>query len=99
MMPPTQPKRQTKQEKQLSWLSIGWRCVVQEMGDLQDRVDAIRQYVATAAGGISIGASLMILVPAELMRIAGLQHANHMVAVKTAILAAAISLAARGVRI
>jgi hypothetical protein len=68
-------------------------------GDLQNRIDGIRQYVATAAGGISIGAALMIAVPVELMRVAGLEDANRMVAVKTAILGAAISLAASWMRI
>ena len=67
--------------------------------DVQSRVDAFRQFVATASGGISIGAALMIVVPVEVMRVAGLENANQMVAVKTAILAAAISLVARGMRV
>ena len=61
----------------------------------QSRVETLRQYVATASAGISIGAALMIVVPVEVMRVAGLENANQIVAVKTAIVAAAISLAAR----
>jgi hypothetical protein len=44
-------------------------------------------------------AALMIVAPAEVTGPFGLEHTDHMVAVKTAILAAAVSLAARGTRI
>ena len=65
----------------------------------QTRIDTIRQYVATAAAGISIGAALMIVAPAEVMRLVGLENTDHMVAVTTAIVAAAVSIAARRTRI
>jgi hypothetical protein len=67
--------------------------------DLQTRIDAIRQYVATAAGGISIGAALMTIAPVAVTRLVGLEHPDQMLAAKTAILAAAISLVVRGMRI
>ena len=41
----------------------------------------------------------MIVAPAEAMRLVGLENTDHMVAVKTAILAAAVSIAARRTRI
>ena len=67
--------------------------------DRQTRLDTIREYVARAAAGISIGAALMIVAPAELMRLVGLENTDHIVAVKIAILAAAVSIAARRTRI
>ena len=46
--------------------------------DRQTRIDTIRQYVATAAAGISIGAALMIVAPAEVMRLVGFrEHRSH----------------------
>jgi hypothetical protein len=68
-------------------------------GDLQNRIDEIRQYVATAAGGVSIGAALMIVAPVELMGAVGLENGDQTVAVRTAIVAGAIALAARATRI
>jgi hypothetical protein len=75
------------------------RCTRMNEHDRQTRIDTIRQYVATAAAGISIGAALMIVAPTEVMRLVGLENTDHMVAVKTAIFAAAVSIAARGTRI
>jgi hypothetical protein len=66
---------------------------------MNDRIEAIRQYVAMAAAGISIGAAVMIAVPVEVMRLAGFENADQGVAIKTAILAAAASMAARMTRI
>jgi hypothetical protein len=66
---------------------------------MTNRIDSLREYVATAAAGVSIGAALMIVVPVELMRAAGLENADQGVAIKTAVLAAAVSLAARMTRI
>ena len=65
----------------------------------QRRIDAIRQYVATAAAGITFGAALMIVMPGEITRLAGLESLDHTVAVKVAVCAAAVSLAARWTRI
>lgn len=66
---------------------------------MTNRIDSLREYVAMAAAGVSIGAALMIVVPVELMRAAGLENAEQGVAIKTAVLAAAVSLAARMTRI
>jgi hypothetical protein len=66
---------------------------------MNDRINAFREYVATAAAGISIGAALMIVVPVELMRAAGLENADQGVAIKTAVFAAAVSMVARITRI
>jgi hypothetical protein len=52
---------------------------------MTNRIDALREYVATAAAGISIGAAVMIVVPLELMRAAGLENADQGVAIKTAV--------------
>jgi hypothetical protein len=64
-----------------------------------DQLDAMRDYVANAAAGISIGAAMMIFVPIEVIRAAGLENANQMVAIKTTLVAAAVSLVARRFRI
>jgi hypothetical protein len=64
----------------------------------QDQIDAIREFLATAAGGIAIGAAIMICVPVEVMSFAGLDHSDQSIAVKTALFAAAISFVARKVR-
>jgi hypothetical protein len=63
------------------------------------QIDAIRDYVANATGGISIGAAVMIFVPIDVIRAAGLENANQMVAIKTTLVAAAVSLVARRFRI
>jgi hypothetical protein len=66
---------------------------------MANRIDALREYLATAAAGISIGAALMIVVPVDLMRAAGLENADQGVAIKTAVCAAAVSMVARITRI
>jgi hypothetical protein len=58
-------------------------------------MDAIRQYVSTAAAGISLGAALMAVVPVEIMRVVGLENADQMVAAKITFVAALVWLAAR----
>ena len=62
-------------------------------------VDAIRHFIAKAAGGITIGAALMIVAPLDVLHFVGLEHPDQMIAIKTALLAAAVSLAARYTRI
>jgi hypothetical protein len=64
----------------------------------QDQIDAIREFLATAAAGIAIGAAIMICVPVEVMSLAGLDHTDQNIAIHTAIFAAAISFIARKIR-
>jgi hypothetical protein len=64
-----------------------------------NRIDALREYLATAAGGISIGAAVMIVVPIDVLRAAGLENADTGIAIKTAVLAAGVSMVARMTRI
>jgi len=66
---------------------------------MNDTINASREYVSVAAAGICIGAVLMIFMPAEITSLAGLEHIDHMVAVKTALVAAAVSIIARKTRI
>jgi hypothetical protein len=65
--------------------------------DRQTRTDTIRQYVARLwpASASEQGC----VAAAEVMRLIGLANTDHMVAVKTAIFAAAVSIAARATRI
>jgi hypothetical protein len=65
----------------------------------QDQIDGIREFLATAASGISIGAGIMICVPVELMSFAGLDNPDQSIAIKIALLAAAISFVARKARL
>ena len=65
----------------------------------QDQIDGIREFLATAAGGISIGAAIMICIPVEVMSFAGLDNPDQSIAIKIALLAAAISFVARKVRL
>jgi hypothetical protein len=66
---------------------------------MNDRTNASREYVSRAAAGICIGAVLMIFVPAEITSLAGLEQVDHMVAVKIAAVAAAVSFVARRTRV
>ena len=65
----------------------------------QSPIDSIRQYVATAAGGISIGAALTIILPIDLLRIVGLEHSDATIAVKMAVIGMVVSIVARRTRI
>ena len=69
------------------------------MREVPDGGCVVGRPVATAAAGISIGAAVMIVVPLELMRAAVLENADQGVAIKTAVWAAGVSMAARMTRI
>ena len=66
---------------------------------MNDRINAGREYVSIGAAGICLGAALTLLLPAEITSLAGLEHMNQMVAVKTAAVAAAVSIIARKTRV
>jgi hypothetical protein len=70
-----------------------------KQSEKEARIAAVQQFVAKAAGGISIGAALMIVAPLDVMSFVGLEHPDQMIAVKTALLAAAVSIAARCTRV
>jgi hypothetical protein len=61
----------------------------------QHYIDAIRGRLSIAAAGISVGAALTVLIPADIMRFAGFGNVDQTVAAKITFIAALVWLAAR----
>ena len=66
--------------------------------ELQRRIDAIREYVRTAAAGVTIGAALIVFAPVEIVRAFGLENAER-IAIKVALFAATVWAIARVTRV
>jgi hypothetical protein len=64
--------------------------------EFQLRIGAIREYVRTAAAGVTIGAALIVFAPVEIARAFGLENAER-IAIKVALLAATVWKNRRGV--